>query len=391
MVRWRILQTLLWKEALRFRYNLGLIVVIGSLLALSALVSISSQFGTFFGQAQELRKYYVAHDPAQPGAPALVAYLQRSVPAQGSRYHLDPDKVEFLTEAEARQRAIKPQRHPLDPTYPGDSVTAVLRLIPQDGTSVVRVDYHFPERTEGEVLPFQHWLDESIHQRLRGKLLVVHEFQRHQVTMDIEGVGKRLEGGSRLSKIVTALVIFAFYLLSFNIFITTTAEEREKKALLAVMLTPARPLEIILAKVLFYATLSVVVSMAVVAMYKPLLLANAVLWLTVFTGAAAYVAIGTVVLCLVRRQTTINNVSMMYLIFTAVIMILGQFLWGFNFLRGLMVENYLFRHLEQLIDGARYTHPLFEQAMITLLTVVWIGIAVLVFRRRGVRIGHVSR
>ena len=42
MVRWSILRTLLYKEALRYRYNWGLLVMIAALLAMSALISISA-------------------------------------------------------------------------------------------------------------------------------------------------------------------------------------------------------------------------------------------------------------------------------------------------------------------------------------------------------------
>jgi hypothetical protein len=399
MVRWRILRTLLWKEALRFRYNLGLLVVIGSLLALSALVSLSSQM--VFGQQLEMRMYYIVYDAQEPRAVAFAQVLKERLAQLGrsNAYRLEPDRVQILSKAEFQAMGQPdwliwdgenvPRSTWKGQKFPGDSATAALEI--NQGPRGYLLRYFYPNNAEGEILLFHRWCEDQARGHFQNDAGASGLFYPLTKVTKVGNVGVAVEGGSRLSKIVTALVIFAFYLLSFNIFITTTAEEREKKALLAVMLTPARPLEIILAKVIFYATLSVLVAMGVVAMYKPYLLGDPLLWLTIFTGASAYVAIGTVVLCMVRRQTTINNVSMMYLIFTAVIMLLGTFLWGFNILRELMIENYLFRHLEQLIDGTRYTNPWSEQIIMTILAILWIAGAVLVFRRRGVRIGHVSR
>ena len=45
----------------------------------------------------------------------------------------------------------------------------------------------------------------------------------------------------RVPLVVTALAIFALYLLSFNLYITSTGEEREKRVLLGLLMTPARP------------------------------------------------------------------------------------------------------------------------------------------------------
>ena len=82
----------------------------------------------------------------------------------------------------------------------------------------------------------------------------------------------------------------------------------------------------IAAKAIFYAAASLVVCLAVVGMYQPRLLLNPYLWGAAVCGSVAYVAIGTVVVSVVRRQTTINTVSMLYLIATSLMMILSQFL-----------------------------------------------------------------
>src|SRR4029079_9435212 len=126
----------------------------------------------------------------------------------------------------------------------------------------------------------------------------------------------------RVPLVITALTIFALYLLSFNLYLTSSGEEREKRVLLGLLLSPASPAEFILAKAIFYVSASLVVSLAVVAMYEPRLLARPLLWAAIMSGSLGYVAIGTVILAIVRRQTTISIVSMLYLIATSTVMFL---------------------------------------------------------------------
>jgi ABC-type Na+ efflux pump permease subunit len=132
---------------------------------------------------------------------------------------------------------------------------------------------------------------------------------------------------------MTGLVAFALYLPAFNLFLTSTAEERERGVLLALLLSPTRPAEILAAKAIFYTLASLLVSLIVVGLYRPALLGDPRLWLTIGPAAVGYVAIGTVVLCFVRRQTTIGTVSILYLMAVGVCITLAQVLPLFDFLR----------------------------------------------------------
>jgi hypothetical protein len=396
MVRWRILKTLLWKEALRFRYNLGLLVVIGSILALSALVSVSARMGQLPGQQKKLEKCWIIYDEQDADLKAWADYLvqQRTDPG----FPLDVDLIEAVSDKRFRIPTEKPVGSRSDLQLPYQALTIELTKLPPQVGLRYRAHYWYPEKREADIFWYHRWCDTHSRWWLQKQLFLSQHFHGLSSDYDPAALGRQFNVVDNLSKIVTALVIFAFYLLSFNIYITSTAEEREKRALLAVMLTPARPLEVILAKVLFYAMLSVFVSMSVVAMYKPYLLLNGLLWLSIFVGSVAYVAIGTVVLCLVRRQTTINTVSMMYLVLTTVIMLLGVFLPVFTLLRFVMVENYLFRQLEQLIGEQTYSvftekwqQTLLDQSAMAGIALLWVLLAVMIFRRRGVRMGHVAR
>ncbi len=62
--RWGIVRILLHKEALRYRYNWGLLVMVFGLLILSALVSASARMKTLPGQSgPTVSRCYLLHPP----------------------------------------------------------------------------------------------------------------------------------------------------------------------------------------------------------------------------------------------------------------------------------------------------------------------------------------
>jgi ABC-type Na+ efflux pump permease subunit len=265
--------------------------------------------------------------------------------------------------------------------YPDDYLIVTLQV--RQGSQGYRAQYEYPLQSQQEALLYRSWIN-STTQKLRGQP-VVEEF------LPTFSATQLSESEDRTAKIITALVIFAFYLLSFNLYITSTAEEREKKVLLALMLTPARASEIIGAKVIFYSVFSLLISAGVIALFDASLLLRPLLWSTILCGSVCYVCIGTVVLCIIRRQSTINTVSMMYLIITALVMSLSVFLLPFMVLRFMMIENYLFHQLEYIIAGKpNPVAPIYQPLMVG-ITICWFLLAVFIFSKRGVAVGQVRR
>ena len=159
--------------------------------------------------------------------------------------------------------------------------------------------------------------------------------------------------------------------------------------LLGLLMTPAAAVEVIAAKAIFYAAASLVVCLAVVGMYQPRLLLNPYLWGAAVCGSVAYVAIGTVVVSVVRRQTTINTVSMLYLIATSLVMILSQFLPLFTAFKMVLVENYLHGLMKRIVAGDGATRTVMGYMIaLTVGTVCWAAVAVWVFARRGTTIAR---
>lgn len=375
-MRWRIIRTLLWKEALRFRYNWGLLIMVGAVLALSALVSLGERMGELPGQANRAIKVCVIR--VNYSNPTAIRWCDALL-SHEPEWFTEKNRSLIVRDGDPRLQ----ERRGF--VYPDDYLMIDLSPPWTGGTSQpwhVRYSYQPPAR--GEVMLYRFWLS-RVTQRLLGHDHLVEDLPGFTESEQAKGEE------DRLPKIMTGLVIFAFYLLSFNLYITSTAEEREKKALLALMLSPARPSEVIGAKVIFYSLASLAVSTGVVALFNPSLLLQPLLWSTILAGSIAYVCIGTVVLCIVRRQSTINTVSMMYLLAAALVMSLSVFLLPFAIARHAMIENYLFHQLEMIIGGKPNPLAPLYQPIMWGLTAAWFVLAVTVFGRKGMTIAHVKR
>lgn len=370
-MRWSIVRTLLWKEVLRFRYNWGLLLMVGAVLAMSALVSLGERMGQIPGQsARSIKVVLLQYDQQNPLARNWGETLLRTPP----EWFTDKNRTPIFN---INDSAWQQQRGVI---YPDDFLIIRLRNSTADTNYPWMITYQFKPHTQGEAMQYRLWV-QQVTQQVRGNI-VVREVLPQFSNEDAAAAE------DRIPKIVTALVIFAFYLLSFNLYITSTAEEREKKSLLALMLSPARPIEVIGAKVIFYSLSSLFVATGVVALFDPTLLAKPLLWSTILAGSISYVSIGTVVLCIVRRQSTINTVSMMYLLVTALVMAVSVFLVPFMILRFMMIENYLFHQLEMIIGRQPNPAGPIYQPIMWALTAGWFFLAVFVFSKVGMLVAQ---
>lgn len=355
-----IVRTLLYKEALRYRYNWGLLVMVGALLTLASLVSISARVRPLPGQAAtQVDRCVVFAAVSSPEAAAWAAHLRRQPPPP-------PYRVEF--DADVR---VPPGG---GPSLPAATMAIELIVPPQGADRVWRARYWHGAESSSAVLPYRDWFTRETRRFLKSAPLFEEETR---------ATAAPVERTDRTAMIITALVVFALYLPSFSLYVATTGDEREKRLLLALLLTPATVANVVAAKAIFYVGVSVSLASAVVAVYEPTRLLNPLLWSTVLFGALAYFAMGTLVIGLLRRQATLSTASMLYLIGTSSIMILSGFLPLFGVLRHLLVEDYLYRQMHQILSGHGAWWTLVNQAVLIAITLLWSIAAVAVVRRQG--------
>jgi hypothetical protein len=377
MLRWNIIRTLLYKEMLRYRYNWGLLVMMVALLALAALVAVSEKMGRLPGQQGATSRWcwLIFDSSANAKSSELANHLLNDTKPPGvvrvedfaHRYHFPPRPEDLSLERNTFALVVVPPS-------PASATSG-------NGGQVWQARYVYYGEIPGDLAAYREWFTRETQRFLNSSPRVEEELAKRPPPSGIEVT-------DRIPLILTALVLFALYLMAFNIYLTSTGEEREKRVLLALLLTPARPAEIIAAKGIFYATGSLILSVGIMAMCRPALLAEVPFWPTVILGSLSYLAIATVFLTAVRRQTTITMVSMLYLIGTTVIMILGDMLRPFLILRVLLIEHYLHSLIYQIMSDQRGVNFKGNLVMLMLLTTVWSAIAIFTFSKKGMAISQ---
>jgi hypothetical protein len=370
MFRWYIIRTLLYKEVLRYRYNWGLLMMVAALMVMSALVAIGSRFKMLPGQGgadiTTCRIHYRTGNQCQK----WIDHLRNHPPAEGR----------LVFHAHAPGTALTPL------VRPGEMA---IRLWAPEGTnsdgSFVRdgwsVRYYYGDESAPGLMRFRDWFEQETNNFLDVRPQVTAQTEQGALM-----AGK--EPAEMVGNLVMAFAWFGMYLLSFNLFITSTAEEREKRVLLGLLLSPASVTEVLSAKIIFYGTASVAVTLAVVGMYSPGLLLQPMLWLTVACGSVAYIAIGTVVVSLVRRQSTINTISMLYLVITLTIMMLSELIPLFTVLHWFLIENWFYAQMKRLVAGQWQSWMWASQIVLTVGTILWCVAAVWIFSRKATSIAQ---
>jgi hypothetical protein len=392
MPRWSIVRTLLYKEFLRYRYNWGLLVMVAFLLTLSGLVAISSRVGRvpLSGGANLTRCqfYYSSRGGEKLGQ--LIRDVRSTPPPEGY-------EIEYRDVTPSVAPPAQPQLTPDELAIAVFTPDQASRALENGSHDAWQIRYSYLGLEQPASLPiYREWFMQAAQKSLNVQPRL------EEKTIKAKAL-RGIEVKDRVSLIVTALVLFSLYLLSFNLYLNSTGEEREKKVLLAVLLTPATAGEIVSAKAIFYGIGSLIVSAAIVAMYKPEVLAEGYFWILVSCGSLAYVSIGTILVTMVRRQSTISTVSMMYLIGTAIIMLLAEtpgLRAVFIPLRLMLIEHYLHSQTYALLTDQTHAESslrigtlevsryLLLQVMMSVITGAWFVAAVIVFGRKSMTLAQ---
>jgi len=362
-----IVRALLYKEALRYRYNWGLFVVVGGLLMLAGLVSIGSRVRPLAaGQAAaEVDRCVVYASDASPDGAAWVAHLRSHPPSP-------PHQVEFADRRPVRDGAPPALR-------PGTVAIELIAPPRGDTARAWQARYWHPAEPSAAILPYRDWLARETRRFLRAE----PPFEEETRVVVASSAPP-----DRSATMITALAVFALYLPAFTLYVASTGDEREKRLLLALLLTPATAARVVAAKAIFYVSISVSLAIAVVGIYDPTRLLNPLLWSTFLLGALTYVAMGTIAIGVIKRQATLGSVSMLYLLTTSSILILSGYLPLFGLLRLLFVEDYIYRQMQLIFAGRMPWWALLNQGALLSIALVWCSAAVVVVRRQGMALAR---
>jgi ABC-type transport system involved in multi-copper enzyme maturation permease subunit len=161
-----------------------------------------------------------------------------------------------------------------------------------------------------------------------------------------------------------------------------TCEERERGLLLAQALSPARTREILAAKFLFYPTFGILLATLLGGIHNPAVLTRLFFWLSLLFLALGSLGIGMTIASLARTQRSSSLAALCYMLVVALVLLICQ-QNNIDYLPYLFVEF----HAPQLLHATltnQYPRDLwFNLLGCGLLSVIWVSIAGVLFRKRG--------
>ena len=138
------------------------------------------------------------------------------------------------------------------------------------------------------------------------------------------------------STLLTTILFFA----ASGLMVSMTAQERERGALRAILLTPATYLEFVASKAVLHGVLALGTSAFVVAALKPATLTSLLFWGTMIAQTCGYFAVGLLIASFAKTQAAPNLLSFAYILAIGALNLLALRFAAFRFISALTFERY---------------------------------------------------
>ena len=409
LIRWRILRTLLHKEALRHATNRGGIVLAALLVAASLLLAVLNPAGGDQEKSVPLmggvHHCIVWYDEETP----WVRHLEKTIPKGFESIilfypinaALEPDeRIRYQTgtvgielragNASARHKnTVIWIRHP-----EGDRAgMAVFEqwfwresyLFFQEAAAASQKangETELPTFTVG--VNDQLWAQREAFLSLFNRHDSLTSPNRPLAIPSVEFREAPATGSNfdLRSAIATALVMFSLCFTCVYLMPSLTCEERERGLLLAQALSPATALEILIAKFFFYPLFGIVLATMLAGIHNPAVLARPFFWLALVIFSVGTLGIGITIACLAKTQRAASLGALCYMLAIAMVMLFCQ-QSNITVIPPLALEY----HVPHLLH-ASFTNQIGPEHWLNLgasaiLATGWACLATVMFRKRG--------
>lgn len=367
----RIIRALVRKEQLRYWHNRPSLVL-AILLVLVSLLVATSQKGGLLGAVDRDSVCYITYWEQD----AFVRYLQEhTFPGHDVRFgHVSqyPDEKGMIRYPSNRL----PQTGTVAiQIRPGDAPSGTDRF---DGEAASPpkycIEYWYLDGHAEDVLPYRDWFNQRF-RTFHGNQPLIAESE-HILTV---GVSKVLP----IHRVMTALVCAAVYLLCFHLNIVITSEERERRTLLAQMLTPVSVLDYLTAKACFYVPATLLLAGIIVVTTFPVALSRPTFWITLASASIGYLSIGLIICSVTRSQSAAGLTALAYFVCVGVTIYLASTVPVFAVLRIAFIDYHLIQLMHyNMIEETPWWVPL-RTCFLAGLAFLWAWLAVKIFARRG--------
>lgn len=371
----RIIRALVGKEALRYWHNRPSLVLAALLVLVSVLVAVGHEDGPFGADNAPAVCYvlyweedaFVRHLAAQheTGLDIRVLPVEELSDRNGMIQYPGDIRRRTILSIQIRPGHWEP--------VAGQHFAPVA---PPPSPPKYKVWYWYSEGRAEALLPFRDWFNAQ----MRGF------YGNQPVIAEADGVLQTELGPILpLHRILTALVTAAVYLVCFHLNILITSEERERRVLLAQMLTPVSVGDVLAAKVCFYVPATLMLAGVILAVNYPIALGRPAFWLTMIAACVAYLSIGLIISSLARTQSEAGLTALAYFMIVGITAYLGTTIHIFDLLRFFLVDYHLLQliHYNLIPNPPRWMLP--QLCVLIGLSGLWAFAAAKVFARRAGR------
>jgi hypothetical protein len=409
-MRWHILKTLLWKEALRHASNRGGLMLAALLVTASLVLSVMNPAGD--KSAQLVGGIHHCYIHIQDDNSPWAQHLRQNVPSELSNHIL-------FRKFDAN---LQPDQTIVYPTGTG-AIQIRRSHNGESGGPHYLVWFWYPSGDRVSMMIYEQWFwRETFRFRYAqaaeelkkagvdvGKKFLIPNFDTDDLwdkraLNDLMGEQYAAAGGANplpplpylemkesplvgsaldmRAAIATALVMFALFFTCVYLMPSLTCEERERGLLLAQALSPARTREILAAKFLFYPTFGILLATLLGGIHNPAVLIRPFFWLSLIFLALGSLGIGMTISSLARTQRSASLAALCYMLVVTLVLLICQ-QNNIDYVPYFAIEFHAPQILHATLTNQMRSDLWFNLLGCGLLSVAWVIAAGILFRRRG--------
>lgn len=411
-MRWRILKTLLHKEALRHATNRGGLALAGLLVTASLLLAalnpaagdqdrpaalVGGIHHCVIWYDDDSDWVYFLRTNLPPSLKSNILFYPLKQPIAFNEYIKNYETGTGGFEIRTSSAGDGPTRHRVYVRYPSGDRTGMAvyenwfwketqryfhaRASIDLRKSGVEVDRDFPAPTMDDDL----WAQRQAYQSLLERYTALAKDSPTLPRLPVIEMKERAVEGNALdlrAAIATALVLFSLCFTCVYLMPSLTCEERERGLLLAQALSPASAAEILAAKFLFYPAFGILLATLLAGIHNPSVLARPFFWMSLATLAVGTLGIGMTIACLAKTQRAASLGALCYMLAVALILLVCQ-QNNLNKLPKLALEYHAPHLLHATLTNQIVSDHWWNLLASAILACGWAGLAVFLFRKRG--------
>ena len=380
MIRSAMIRILLDREFRRLRKNPSALMLIGLLSAVALLMATSRPVSTGdeppgANAASQVVDVWLIYDQRS----AWLDHLSENLPNSPTIRIVQRDRVPI----ENGSWKLPPQDAAVEVVY-GDEFETRL------GSAFGKVVLHgrYPGKDAKVLAPFWNWFWPALTEYHTDGL----RFEQSSEPFSAQAANSpaSLEDTSVADLvtnelIATMLLLIVMFFACCHLLVSFTAQDRERGTLSALVLSPANTSEILLSKFIFHLLISLGGCLTIVAILKPIVLTQPVLWLVILLSSIGLMCVGTCIATLAKTQASAALLALCYMLGGTVLFYLSTKFTAFHFIKQLAFENYTFPLLFSTMKRPVSVFHAPGLGTMFVLVGAWIGIARSCFYRYGWR------